>query len=60
MSINDDPDGDGDADLRDVGAFQTCFGQSPPTGACWALDTNQDDLIDLTDYATLQSALTGP
>ncbi len=55
-----DTDGDGDADLLDAAAFLTCFGQSAPTSSCWALDTNRDDLIDLADYAALQSALTGP
>ncbi len=55
-----DTDGDGDADLRDVGALQTCFAQSPPTGPCSVLDTNRDDLIDLTDYAALHRVLTGP
>jgi len=46
-----DTDGDGDADLRDAATFQYCFGQSGLIAPCPALDVNDNDTIDLDDYA---------
>ncbi len=55
-----DTDGDGHADLLDVSAFLTCFGLTSPAGPCWALDLNEDETIDLTDYAAFRQTITGP
>jgi len=46
-----DANGDGKADLFDLGVMQTCFGPGPLTGACLALDLDRDDDIDLSDFA---------
>ncbi len=55
-----DTDGDGDADLRDFAAFQTCFGKEPLTGPCLVLDSITDGAIDLSDYAEFQSLIGDP
>ena len=47
-----DTDGDGDADLADLAAFQNCFSRQPLNGVCPVLDFNQDDEIDLSDLAS--------
>jgi hypothetical protein len=36
------------------------MGQTSPTGACWPLNTNQDNTIDLNDYAAFYGVLRGP
>jgi len=46
-----DTDGDGDADLYDAAAFQSCFGQSEPLRQCLVLDADTNGTIDLNDYA---------
>ena len=51
-----DFDCDGSIGLRDVAAFQRCFGGSPNApydASCVALDFNDDGGIDLDDYAQL-------
>ena len=55
-----DTNGNGLVDLFDVGMFQNCFAQTPVMGACQALDLVTDETLDLTDFAELQSVLTGP
>ena len=50
-------DTDGDADLHDFAAFQTCFAAVNPTGPCWPLDFNEDDVVDLPDFAAWQSCI---
>jgi hypothetical protein len=57
-----DLDADGDVDLHDVAGFQACFapdGEPLPPG-CGAADFEGNDLVDLTDFAYLYTALTGP
>ena len=50
----------GNVDLADFAAFQRCFGQSG-IGNCAAGNMiGQDAMIDLSDYAEFEEALTGP
>lgn len=53
-----DVDRDGDVDLDDFGAFQTCF-EMPYTVFCNCADMNDDMTVNLTDYVLFQSALAG-
>jgi hypothetical protein len=46
-----DIDGDGQATLSDLAAFQNCFGSNPLIGVCPVLDFDQDGAIDLSDLA---------
>jgi len=58
-----DLDGDHDVDLRDVAAFQICFGGQdgqPLTPECQIGDLNRDGYIDLQDLALLTTVLRGP
>ena len=55
-----DTNGNGLVELDDIAEFQRCFGQSPPTGACLAVDLTRDGSIDLEDHAELTALLTGP
>jgi hypothetical protein len=55
-----DTNGDGSVNLADVAAFQCCFGQADPAGACLALDLVRDNAIDLGDFPELGTLLTGP
>ncbi|MCH8967448.1 MAG: hypothetical protein IID43_07190 [Planctomycetes bacterium] len=55
-----DANGDGGIDLFDVAVLQNCFGESNPTDWCRAFDFNNDQTIDLTDYAMLVSLLQAP
>ncbi len=57
-----DFDDDGDKDLRDVAAFQNCFGLSGGElePACTRADWEDNDLIDGIDVAELISRLTIP
>ena len=55
-----DANADGTIDLFDVAVRQTCFGESNPTECCRAFDFNNDQTIDLTDYAMLVSLLQAP
>ncbi len=60
---NGDFDLDGDVDLGDLAGLQTCFtpaGQGPVAAGCAALDANADTDVDLTDWATVGTLLTGP
>ncbi len=47
-----DTDGDGQASLSDLAAFQNCFGSAPLTGLCPVLDSDNDSEIDLSDFAS--------
>jgi hypothetical protein len=62
-----DADGDGDVDLTDFLAFQTCFngpnrsyaaGGDPAKCAC--LDAEPDGDVDLTDFLQFQVCFNGP
>ena len=57
-----DCDGDGDVDLSDFLAFQTCF--TGPGGTltpgCVCADFDGDDDVDLQDFLAFQTAFTGP
>ncbi|MFH0981179.1 MAG: hypothetical protein V2A79_06550 [Planctomycetota bacterium] len=55
-----DPDGDGDVDLADFGAFQRCFGEVPLSFGCSLFDFDESGAVGVTDYATLEAILTGP
>jgi hypothetical protein len=53
-----DVDGDGDVDLDDFAAFQTCF-EMPYTVFCNCADMNNDNTVNLADYVLFQAALEG-
>jgi hypothetical protein len=57
-----DFDDDGDKDLRDVAAFQNCFGLSGPDvePACGRADWEDDDDVDATDAREMANRLSGP
>ncbi len=59
-----DLDGDGDVDLVDFSAFQTCFnGPNRPSAkadGCEAADFDGDTDVDLADFGTFQSCFNGP
>jgi len=56
-----DGDCDGDLDLGDIAAFQWCFSPGVPAEAeCQRLDQSGDEGVDLSDFAGLTGALTGP
>ncbi len=55
-----DRDGDGDADLADAAAFQTCFtgpGRGPLAEPCRVFDVDCDDDVDFVDHAALIAAV---
>ena len=55
-----DYDGDGDVDLADFAAFQSCFG-APADGLCGtAFDIVVDGVIDAADAARLLQCFNGP
>ncbi len=57
-----DWDEDGDVDLNDYDAFQTCFSGAdggPVGDACATLDLDGDTDVDFSDFAILQRAFTG-
>ena len=56
--VKGDIDADGDFDLRDFSGLANCFGQTSPAGRCYPFDFDQDDHIDLSDYAGFHSFLT--
>ncbi len=61
--LSSDFDGDGDTDLYDFAAFQTCFTDEAPTTCnpgCSRLDLDPDDDIDLLDLSFFTDTLTGP
>ena len=57
-----DCNGDGDVDLQDFLAFQTCY--TGPGGSlspgCECVDFNGDGDVDLQDFLAFQTAYTGP
>ena len=57
-----DCNADGDVDLQDFFAFQTCF--TGPGGSlapgCECADSDGDDDVDLQDFFAFQTAYTGP
>jgi len=55
-----DTNGNGLVELDDIAEFQRCFGQSPPSGPCLALDLTRDGSIDLDDHAALEELFSGP
>jgi len=55
-----DANGNGLVELDDIAEFQRCFGKSPLTGVCLALDLIRDGTIDLDDYTELRILFTGP
>lgn len=64
LSATGDHDGDGDIDLYDQAWLQTCFsgdgfGHTGDMG-CEVFNFDNDDDVDLTDYAELYSRLNGP
>jgi len=63
LAPDGDFDGDGDVDLVDACAFQRCFGATGIGSAhpeCLPGDMLMDDMIDLSDYATWATLMTGP
>lgn len=58
-----DTDGDGDADLADLAAFQNCFGESTAgtalTHVCPVFDFNTNDRIEDSDFAAFQPLMAG-
>jgi len=55
-----DTNGNGLVELDDIAEFQRCFGQSPSTGVCLALDLTRNGTLDLEDYTELRMLFTGP
>jgi hypothetical protein len=58
-----DYDEDGDVDLVDFAAFQTCFtgpGNLPSASCRVAFDSDDDADIDLADFGNFQLSFTGP
>lgn len=56
---NGDFDGDGDVDLEDAAVFQWCFGQTAAP-SCYAGNLAGDANIDMSDYITFETVLSGP
>ena len=54
-----DFDNDGDVDLKDLAAFQCCYGQQA-VGRCAEGDLAGDTMIDLEDYTTFVAGFAGP
>jgi len=62
-AVNADFDGDGDVDLADFAAFQSCFNgpNRPLPAACTAdADFDNDADADLTDFGAFQGCFNGP
>ncbi|MBU0716652.1 MAG: hypothetical protein KJ749_00250 [Planctomycetes bacterium] len=54
-------DGDRDIDLADVAGLQNCFGVfQEEDDACECVDRDDDEVVDLGDFAALGARLTGP
>ncbi|MEK6675391.1 MAG: hypothetical protein AABZ47_07015 [Planctomycetota bacterium] len=59
-NVTDDYDADGDVDLRDMAAFQNCFG-SGVAGACAAaFDEDEDGALGGADMAGFTTNFSGP
>ena len=56
---NGDFNSDGDVDLADFAAFQSCFGQLG-LGACEPGNMTEDGTIDLADFALFLAGMGGP
>jgi hypothetical protein len=56
-----DMDGDGDVDLDDFAAWESCLGgpEVTPGPDCEAADLDSDNDVDLDDFAQFQEAFTG-
>ncbi|MBN2446928.1 MAG: S8 family serine peptidase [Phycisphaerae bacterium] len=55
-----DYDLDGDVDIDDFFAFESCMDEWPPAGECLdAFDDNTDGVIDISDFARFQREFTG-
>ena len=58
-----DTDGDGDSDLLDVAMLQRCFtgaNNGPVAAGCESANRDNDNDVDLDDYAAFASRATGP
>ncbi len=60
-----DVDGDDDADLAEFAVFQDCFVATPPPDGtlawpCHVFDHDENDVIDMEDYAYYATRITGP
>lgn len=56
-----DHDCDGDGDLVDFQAFQSCFAPSGPViAACELFDFDADDDVDLNDFLQFEGSIDGP
>ncbi|UCE60968.1 MAG: hypothetical protein JSU63_04295, partial [Phycisphaerales bacterium] len=51
---------DGDMDLGDFAAFQSCFGGHPVDARCLTFDVDEDGDVDHADMAAWQEGMTGP
>jgi len=62
FSVTGDGDGDGDFDLHDLVSLQACLGLSAEglPNVCLVFDANTDGLVDVTDWFTLASVVSGP
>ena len=59
LNSRGDSDGDADLDLRDIAAFQNCYGGSASVG-CACADLDGDGAIDAADIVVLAQQITGP
>ena len=59
-----DNNGDGDIDIGDFNAFQTCYSGPgnayPPGDPCLCNDANEDGDVDIGDFNAFQTQYTGP
>lgn len=57
-----DCEDDGDVDLNDHHGFALCVtgpADGPPSSNCRCFDVNRDGLVDMADFAVIQTAHTG-
>ncbi|MCP4592659.1 MAG: hypothetical protein GY842_18145, partial [bacterium] len=50
---------DGDVDLEDFAAFQTCYGETA-IGFCQPANLNGSGTVDIADYVEFETTLGGP